>query len=166
MKLRLPYFKQKNELLCGPTSIQMVLSFFGVKKTAENILKKSGVSLSELKKIGLASDKMARLINQYGLHGYAKNQATLKEIKYFIRLGLPTIVNYIEPSSDSGHYAVVVGFSPRSKKIILHDPLNGKNFKILEKEFLKRWRSGYNHYRRWLMVVSKKPLTNKAGILL
>ena len=63
------------------------------------------------------------------------------------------IVNYVEPDTDTGHYAVVIGLE--NGKIILNDPWNGEGFAISEEEFVRRWQSGDGQFKKWFMAVSK-----------
>lgn len=69
--------------------------------------------------------------------------------------GIPVIVDYTEPTSNEGHYAVVIGFN--KKRIILNDPWNGKDFSLPYKEFERRWIDHNGRWsNRWYLVLSKK----------
>lgn len=149
--LDLKYFKQDNGYSCGPASLQMVFSYFG-KKLGEAKLAK----LAKTTKSGTSHVNMINLARKEGFYCYVHNNSSINQIKHFIDLNLPVIINYIEPKSEEGHYAVVVGY--KRNKIILDDPWNGKNFKISIKEFKKRWYDYHkkHKYSRWILVISKK----------
>ena len=157
MKLKIPYYPQKNDSLCGPASLQMVLSFFGQETAQKELARIVGLSKKKLKKFGTSNDKMIEMARTAKFYCYVNEGSTIKEIKYFIHLGLPVIVNYTEPSENIGHFAVVIGYSQLTKKVIMNDPLNGKNFKLPESQFLRRWQADFEDHRHWLMVLSKKP---------
>ena len=158
MKLEVPFRKQTNDYTCGPATLQMVLAFFGQQKSQRKLRKLMQASPAELKSRGTTNHKMVKAAQKAGFYVYVNEDSLLEEVKYFIGLGYPVIVNYIEPSEDEGHFSVVIGYSALLKKIILNDPWNGQNFSLSESQFLRRWRSRYDGHKRWLMVVAKKPL--------
>jgi ABC-type bacteriocin/lantibiotic exporter with double-glycine peptidase domain len=152
MRINVPFYKQDTGYTCGPTSLQMVFSFFGSFKSeadlAENLLTNSV--------IGTKHQSMIDVATRNGFFCYVNNSSTFLELKHFIRKGLPVIVDFIEPISEEPHYAVVTGIV--KKKVILNDPANGKGFEISEKDFLSRWRDTSTHSERWMMVISKGDL--------
>lgn len=157
VKLEIPYRKQVNEYMCGPATLQMVLAFFGKTSSQRKLRKMMQASPAELKNRGTSNHKMVRAAQRAGFYVYVNEDSIMEEIHYFVGLGYPVIINYIEPSEDEGHFSVVAGFSALLKQIVLKDPWNGDNFKISEAQFLRRWRSRYDGHQRWMMVVSKKP---------
>lgn len=157
MKLEVPFRKQVNDYMCGPATLQMVLAFFGRQKSQRKLRKLMQASPAELKSRGTANHKMVKAAQKAGFYVYVNEDSIIEEAKYFVSLGYPVIINYIEPSENEGHFSVVVGYSVLLKQIILNDPWNGINFKISEPQFMRRWRSRYDGHKRWLMVVSKKP---------
>ena len=80
----------------------------------------------------------------------------LNQVRHFIDIGFPVIVNYIEPFSNTGHYAIIKGYT--KKKIIKNDPFLGNNFMINNKEFESRWvEETGSKTKKWIIVLSKKP---------
>ncbi|PIZ83865.1 hypothetical protein COX97_00270 [Candidatus Pacearchaeota archaeon CG_4_10_14_0_2_um_filter_05_32_18] len=149
--ISLKYFKQDKDYTCGPACLEMVFSYFGKKISKANLVK-----LAKTKKSGTNHINMIKVARKDGFYCYVHNNSSINQIKHFIDADLPVIVNYIEPKSDDGHYAVVVGY--KGNKIILDDPWNGKNFKITIKEFKKRWYDYHkkHKYSKWILVLSKK----------
>ncbi len=150
-KLKIPFYRQYDEFTCGPAVLKMFFSFFGKFKKLDSLAKtlhtdKNGTHHSSL--IGEATKE--------DFFCYVNNSSTIHEVRHFINLGLPVIVNYNEPSTNDGHYAVVVGYD--RNKIIMNDPWNGKNFKMPENEFILRWHDCLNRHtcKKWIMVISKK----------
>jgi len=151
MKIKVPFCKQKNLFYCGPACLQMVFSFFGKRESQENIAHLANTSPQK----GTSRKNMGKATAGVGFSCCCKNNSTIGEIKRFIKLGLPVIVSYTEPTTEEGHYAVVVGYTAR--KLILNDPFNGKEFSIKNEDFVSRW---YDHersrrFKRWIMIVKK-----------
>ncbi|VVB80060.1 Peptidase C39 family protein [uncultured archaeon] len=153
MKLKIPFFKQRTGFYCGPASLEMVLAFFKKYKTQKELAKEA-----RTKKDGTTHEEMIKVARREGFYCYVHNNSTIEEIKHFIKQGLPVIINYKEPSSEEGHYAVISGY--KKSRLILNDPWNGNNFKIKEKEFLRRWHDYHkkHEYKNWILVLSRKNL--------
>lgn len=151
-KIQIPFYRQNREYTCGPASLQMVFSFFGKYKKQDNLTRK----LRTTKKDGTYHSGLIREARKENFFCYINNKSTIHEIRHYINLGLPAIINYNEPFSNTGHYAVVVGYD--KNRIILNDPWNGKNYKISEHEFVSRWHDCLNKHtcKKWVMIISKK----------
>jgi predicted double-glycine peptidase len=152
MNIQVPFYKQDTDYTCGPASLQMVFSFFGSFKSegelARNLLTNSDA--------GTTHQNMIDGAVRNGFFCYVNNSSVFSELKNFISKGLPVIVDFIEPTDEEPHYAVVTGVSNR--KVILNDPANGKGFELNETDFLSRWHDGSTHSERWMMVISKEDL--------
>lgn len=70
-----------------------------------------------------------------------------------LKQGMPVLIEYREPSSNEGHYSLVVG--TRGKDILLHDPWNGMQFTMHAQELKNRWHSHRTKEknRGWMMTV-------------
>ncbi|MHB9019254.1 MAG: C39 family peptidase [Minisyncoccota bacterium] len=152
MKLLLPYAKQHTNYSCGPTSLKMVLEFLGDKKSEKILIKKARTN----KTTGTKHKWMIETAIKEGFYCYANSNSSLHEIKHFLLLGLPVIIDYTEPSENIGHYAVVIGY--KKNKMILNDPWNGKNFLISEKDLINKWHDNITKSHGWIMAISKKDL--------
>lgn len=163
MKLSIPHRRQVNDYMCGPATLQMVLAFLGEQKTQRSIRKLMMVSPKELQTKSADNNKMVRAIQRAGFYAYVNDHSNIDELKSFINQGYPVVINYIEPSNDDGHFAVVKGYNPLLKTIILNDPWNGDDFTFSEKEFIERWhpkwwRASEGYKGHWLMVASRAPI--------
>jgi len=92
------------------------------------------------------------------LSAKAKTEATIDDVVSCLDNGIPVMVNYIEPTDEEGHYAIIHGYT--ETEFILHDPWNGENFTLGRSEFENRW---YDHQSgelvsRWLLVVKPQDL--------
>lgn len=149
--LKFPFFYQHSESTCGPASLKMVFDFFGLKFREKELARKA-----QTLKSGTKHASLIETARKNGFYCYIHDKSSINHIKHFIDVGLPVIVNYIEPSGNEGHYAVVIGYG--RNKIILNDPWNGKKFKMSYKDFKERWHDSHkNHsYYGWLMVLSNE----------
>lgn len=153
MKLNVPFYKQDKTYTCGPVALQMVFSLLGKFKSEAHLAKEAGTNKSD----GTSHEGMINTALREKFHCYVNEGSSLDEVKFFINLGFPAIVDYTEPSGDDGHYAVAFGHE--DGHIILNDPWNGKDFKLTDKEFISRW---YDHHHngnrceRWIMVISRE----------
>ena len=100
-------------------------------------------------KHGTPRNALAKTVRDAKLSVHAVSRATLNDVQERIKNKSVVIVNFVEPRDEEGHYAIVVGVTP--KIVILNDPWNGKNFKMKRADFLHRW----NRRNCWMMVVSK-----------
>ncbi|MEX0909762.1 MAG: peptidase C39 family protein [Candidatus Paceibacterota bacterium] len=152
MKISVPFYKQDTDYTCGPTSLQMVFSFFGSFKSEAELAK----NLLTNREIGTTHQRMIEVVIDNGFFCYVNNSSKFSELKEFISRGLPIIVDFIEPTDEERHYAVVTGVS--NGKVILNDPANGKGFELEKKDFLLRWCDSSTRSERWMMVISKEDL--------
>jgi len=149
MGISVPFYKQDTGYTCGPTSLQMVFSFFGSFMSEADL-----ADLAETNEIiGTDHHNMIEVARLGGFYCYVNDTSSLLEVESFIDRGFPVIVDFVEPVTEEAHYAVVVGFSKGS--IVLNDPANGKDFKLSEDDFSLRWHDGTTRSVRWMMVLSK-----------
>lgn len=99
---------------CGPSSLKMVLGYYGVRKSERALARLSGATRTK----GVEASGLAKAARRLGFNAVIKDRATLSDIKKFIEKGIPVIVDWF--SNDDGHYSVVVGVTPRA--IYLQDP--------------------------------------------
>ncbi len=149
--LKVPYYHQKTGYTCGPASLEMVFAFF-----KKNIKEQDISKLAKTQPLyGTIHKYMIDVSRRSGFYCFVHENANIHNIKHFIDLSLPVIVHYKEPSSNDGHYSVIIGYD--KDNLIMNDPWNGKCFKIKFDDFDKRWHDKQiNHkYIRWLLVLSK-----------
>ncbi len=128
--LRVKHFRQKPGY-CGPASLKMVLSYFGVEKSEEELVRLSKC----LKDKGAEAENLLKAAKKLGFKGFIKDYSDFKDVKKFLKKKIPVIVDWF--SVDEGHYSVVVGVD--DKKIYLHDPELGRLKVMRLKEFKTVW---------------------------
>ena len=129
--IKLKPFKQSKGY-CGPASLKMVLSAYGIIKSEKYLVKLTKTN----RRTGCSEKNIVKAAKEFGFKGYVKQKSTITELKRLVKKNIPVIVDWFSPE-EAGHYSVVVGF--KNDEILLADPHFGKikNHKI--KWFKERW---------------------------
>ena len=151
IKINIPFVKQINDYFCGPASLQMLFNYHNCTKTQEELAEIMGTE----KAVGTKKKNMIKAVKRHGFHYCAKENSYIEEIENFLKNKIPVVVNFIEPSDDDSHYAVVIGSD--KDEFIFSDPWNGDNFRLLKKEFLKRWYGFEDNRKKWMLAISREP---------
>lgn len=146
--LKVPYFKQDTEYSCGPATLQMIFAFYGKRFSEKLLTERLKTTISD----GTKHKSLIDIAKSEGFYVYVNNNSSLEEVGSLIIENIPVMVHFIEPSSDDGHYSVVVAVKEDS--IILNDPWNGEGFIMSNCDFLARWRSEDSHNDCWIMAIS------------
>ena len=117
---------------CGPASLKIVLDYYGIHYSQEQIAKKTNASHTK----GCAEKDMAKFAKKLGLKAYIKQNSSIKELKILLKQGIPVIVDWFSPE-QAGHYCVVAGI--KGNNIFLSDPHFGKIIKHKISWFEERW---------------------------
>ncbi len=125
--------KQTNSY-CGPYCLKMVFDYYNLKISIKDIAKITKTSLSKTN-LGTSPENMVKASRHFGFNSYYKEESSLEEIKKFVNLGIPAIVNWF--SEDEGHYSVVIGID--KNKIYFIDPEYGKKVSMSLINFQKVW---------------------------
>ena len=151
--LKVPHFKQSTLYTCGPTSLRMVLAYYGIESSEDDLAKQ----LETNSDIGTMHHNMIEGVQRHGLHAYVNDQATLQEISYLLGYQIPVIIRFIEPAGNEDHYGVVVGFNRFF--VTIHDPWSGAYQRYKHKTFAERWKCDQiGTCAQWLMAVSREAL--------
>jgi predicted double-glycine peptidase len=151
--LDVPYFKQDTGYTCGPTSLQMVLAYHGIRESEAALAKE----LETDPQNGTYHHNMIEGALRRKLHCYVNDNATLPELRYLIDFDAPVIVHFLEMPEREDHYSVVVGLS--DKHVLLNDPWSGERVRLTHMEFFNNWTcDALGRCKQWLMAVTKDPL--------
>lgn len=133
-------FKQTDDSRCGPACIKMVLGYYGIEATEDEICERCNHTYE----LGCTDSQMKEAIESYGLRCAIRNESSLKEIEMLLDLGFILIVDYlttgINPSLEDmpeGHSSIVVGLD--EERIHLLDPELGGVRSIKHSDFLRAW---------------------------
>lgn len=135
---------------CGPTSLQMVLSYYGINKSQSVLAKLTKTSRIK----GCTEKNMIKTAKHFGLRGFIKQKSSIKELKSLASKNKPVIVDWFSPEEE-GHYSVVAGF--KKDNIFLADPHFGTIQKHKIKWFEERWwdQVGKHKIIREIIVIEK-----------
>lgn len=152
MNLDVPYFKQDTVYSCGVASLQMVLDFFGVFESEENLTKEAHTN----PEIGTTYKWMIDVATKNGFYCYVNNESSLEEVGYFLEQKLPVTVRFIETSNNEDHYSVITGI--QNGEVVMNDPWNGEGLRMSCEDFLSRWHTEDKNHIRWMMVIAKEKI--------
>ena len=127
--------------MCGPASLKIVLEYYGVEKTEQELAKLCGV------RSGLGTDDhgLKKAAEQLGFTVEIKNNNTFEDIERWLDKNVPVIVSwftrgrtdYTDSDVADGHYSVVAGLD--DDFIYLQDPEIGSMRKLEREDFMTVW---------------------------
>lgn len=135
-----PLQETLHEAMCGPASLKIVLDYYGINKSEQELAKLMGKTDEGTDEQGFR--KVAELL---GLNIEVKNEANFSDIDMWLVKGAPVIVNWFTRGradySDSdvadGHYSVVAGLD--DDNIYLQDPEIGTLRTLKRDDFMRVW---------------------------
>lgn len=128
-----PFVRQKADY-CGPASLAMVLNYWGMAVSQEEIAE--DIYSPELR--GTLSAGMASYAAKRGF-GVEVHNGNLQDLKDKIAAGFPLIVSHREKEGDERvHYLVVFGFDDGRRAFYLHSD-GQRNLKMNYEDFSRRW---------------------------
>lgn len=151
--LDVPYFKQDTGYTCGPTSLQMVLAYYGLRESEAQLAKELETEMEN----GTCHQNMITSALERGFHCYVNDNSSLEEIGFLLAHDIPLIVHFLEPTDREDHYSVVVGLT--GKDVVLNDPWNGEREHLSRRAFVNRWTCDeVGRCKEWLMAIMREPL--------
>lgn len=125
---------------CGPTTLGMALSYWGVEDdqwTIAPVVKPD----PEDKHVGI--HQMQAYARSVGLEGIIRSNGTLEGLKRLLSAGYPVIVEtwYVRDARDQlGHYRLVIGYDDAAQEFDLYDSLYDPPTTMGYQEFYELWR--------------------------
>lgn len=134
-------FKQTDNSRCGPASIKMILSYYGIEASEDEICERCGHTYE----LGCTNVQMVEALESYGLISFIEENSSFEEIEHWLSQGYPVIVDWFSPGDPldptpempNGHASVVVDLD--IENITLIDPEIGGLRKIKREEFMRVW---------------------------
>lgn len=124
--------KQKKNYWCGPTSLKMVLNYYGIDKTEKELARICQASPA----LGVPAQKLVDAAKSFGLRGFVKDNCEFSDIAHYVcDKKIPVIVDWFQ--IDDGHYSVVTDIN--DKYIYLTDPYQGEPISIKKTKFYRVW---------------------------
>ncbi|OGF26475.1 hypothetical protein A2477_02320 [Candidatus Falkowbacteria bacterium RIFOXYC2_FULL_47_12] len=136
-----PFQEKLYHSYCGPATLKILFSYYGIEKTEKELAKISGWD----KVLGIDDRGMKKAAEKLGFKVKIKNNSSYQEMQSWLKKGTPVIVDwftrgrndYPESETADGHYSVVAGLD--NKFIYLQDPEIGKMRKIKRYDFMRVW---------------------------
>ncbi len=156
--MKIPLIKQRDDSACGPASIQMVVNYFKLPYSWEQIAKLSQYK----KKDGLNNKDLVDTLQKLGLSVQEKASAKWADLIRFNKSDKVILVSWMM-LGYMGHFSVVEKVNKDS--IELADPHTGKITKMKKIMFMRLWMDYDDMWYpikntdiqlRWMCVVSKK----------
>lgn len=147
MNLKVPYHHQKNCYFCGPTSLKIVLEKLGLKKTEKEIARIAGTE----KKGWTSHNGMIEACQKLGFSCFVHEKSSIKNIKSFLKAGLPVISDWTDEKSNTGHYNVITEIG--KKNIFFCDPWYGPKYTVDRETFERYWDDNLTRGKKWIMVI-------------
>lgn len=147
--LDVPFYTQDTAYSCGAASVQMLLAYFGMRRSEHELMER----LHTDRLYGTHHQAILTELAKDGLFVYVNADAHLDEIAFFLEhRKLPSLVHYIEPDADEGHYALVIGVDRRL--VTLNDPWHGPRYTLSVREFEMRWHDERGAFPHWFLTAS------------
>ncbi|MBI4991645.1 MAG: peptidase C39 family protein [Candidatus Harrisonbacteria bacterium] len=155
---------------CGPTSLRMVLSYYGIDAKEKEIIKAVG----GLKKFGIRTIKLAQYAKKLGFkceclsyekklsRGFAKiKKPDVNDILKFLKRGVPVIIAVNQyllygkgKDKKMGHFIVITGY--KKDCFWYNDPWDGKLHKINLEDLKLAWYNNILDSSAYLLAIWPK----------
>lgn len=135
---------------CGPATLSMILSWYGVEVGQAELGQKMRPYQNPQ---GDNDDKtiftyeFVDWAQEYNLQAIGRVNGDIELLKKFTANGIPVVVKtWLNPGEDIGHFRIVRGFNEEKKVIIQDDSYQGPNKEISYFDFLSMWQPfNYNY---------------------
>ncbi|MDP2638511.1 MAG: C39 family peptidase [Candidatus Levybacteria bacterium] len=149
---------------CGPASLSMALSYYGINISQEELgqqLRPYQNPQGDNDDKSVILEEMAKKAEEYNLIAYHRPNGNIDLIKLFITYDIPIITRtWLNENEDIGHYRVIKGYDSTSEQIIQDDSLQGKNLRYSIENFSSIW--GKFNYEYLVLVPKDKNEIAKA----
>lgn len=141
---------------CGPASLSMVLSYYGINKSQEElgqIIRPYQNAEGDNDDKSVSLDELAEQAEKYELIAYHRPNGNIQLLKEFTANDIPVITStWLHLNDDIGHYRIVKGYDDQEKIIIQDDTYEGPNITFFYDDFNRIW-SKFDY--QYLVIVPK-----------
>ncbi|MGH7204376.1 MAG: C39 family peptidase [Candidatus Levyibacteriota bacterium] len=142
---------------CGPASLSMALSYFGIQKSQEELgqdLRPYQNPQGDNDDKDVTLSELAKEAEKFGLLAYYRPHGNITLAKKFITNGMPVIAEtLLTKDDDIGHFRVVKGYDDTTRTIIQDDSYQGHTISYSDADFNYMWQK-YNY--QYLVLVPKE----------
>ncbi len=136
-----PFQETLSAGMCGPASLKILLSYYGVEKDEKELAELCGTK----KDLGTDDQGIKKAAESLGFKVKIKNNSSFRDIERWLDKSVPIIVNwftrgrvdYTDADVSDGHYSVVCGLD--DENIYLQDPETGSMRKLDKEDFMTVW---------------------------
>lgn len=136
-----PFQETLNASMCGPASLKIVLSYYGIEKNEEEL----AWLCEKDDELGTNDEGIKKAAEQCGFTVEIKSNSSFDDIENWLQKDVPVIVNwftrgrtdYTDSDVADGHYSVVCGLD--DEHIYLQDPETGGMRKLEKEDFMTVW---------------------------
>jgi len=141
VRLNVPLQKQPYNL-CLPASVSMVLGYWGLEITPEEILKHVPIY-----KDGTTGEDLRRFVETLGFRGFLA-QPPFEDLVQHLKKQRPIIVSLLA-ARNGRHAMVLVGVDPAGRQVWLNDPASGAARHMAVDDFQKQ----FDASGRWTLLI-------------
>jgi uncharacterized protein YvpB len=128
---------------CGPTTLSMMLNFYGVKsdgKTLGKLMRPYQHPKGDNDDKTVFAQEFLDWSHKYGLSGYLQVGGDIQELRRLVAMGRPVVVKtLLHRDDDIAHFRIITGYDEGRQVIVQDDSFDGKRKPIRYDEFLKLW---------------------------
>jgi ABC-type bacteriocin/lantibiotic exporter with double-glycine peptidase domain len=146
VQLTVPFVPQEKDT-CGAASLAMVLAYWDVPVPHDEV----AAAVVEPGESGIAGSRLEAFARDRGLFALAY-EGDREQLRETLAKGRPLIVA-LSAGRGRLHDVVITGFDDEKAEVLLHDPSEGRDRRLPEKAFLKRWRTSGH----WSLLVLPRP---------
>lgn len=129
---------------CGPASLSMALSFYGINESQVVIgqaLRPYQIPGGDNDDKSVTLEELAKYSEKFGFIPYHRPMGNPEIVKNFIAQDIPVIARtWLTPTEDIGHYRVIKGYDENLGVYIQDDSLQNKNLSYTYDEFNQIWK--------------------------
>lgn len=137
------YYAKQTFNNCGPASLSMALSYYGIFKSQQeigNILRPYQNPIGDNDDKSVTLEELGVYAKIYGFTAYHRPNGSIELLKKFITHDIPVITRtWLHTNDDIGHYRIVKGFDDNTGSIIQDDSYEGPNLSFSYSDFNTMW---------------------------
>ena len=146
---------------CGPASLSMALSYFGILRSQAALgqaLRPYQNTSGDNDDKDVTMDELAHYARGFGLLAYHRPSGSIALLKRFIAAGMPVIAETVLTKDDDiGHFRVVKGYDDAAAVVVQDDSMQGHNVRFSYADFDAMWKK-YNYEYLVLVPARKRQL--------
>lgn len=129
---------------CGPASLSMALSYFGVNVTQDELreqMRPFNNPAGGLDDKSVFAPEFVEYAQKYGMQSIARPNGTPELLKKLIANDVPVVLRtWLHPNEDIGHFRIVRGYDDTRGVFIQDDSYEGRNLEYSYATFEEMWK--------------------------